>query len=140
MSYNLERFIKAQELDYKIALSEIRQGRKRSHWIWYIFPQLRGLGYSSMADYYGIENLEEAKAYLGDATLKARLIEISEALLSLPSNNASEIMGHPDDIKLFSSMTLFAEATGNVSVFQDVLDKFYEGKRDMTTIKLLNGD
>ena len=107
ISYNLERFHCAQESSYPTALAEIRAGRKSSHWMWYIFPQMKGLGYSSMAAYYGIDGLEEAKVYLNDPVLRSRLVEISSALLKLPGSDAGAVMGYPDNLKLRSSMTLF---------------------------------
>ena len=139
-SYDLSRFKKAQERDYDTALSEIRSGHKRSHWIWYIFPQLKGLGFSSMADYYGIDGGGEAKAYMADPILSARLIEISEALLSLGSSDPGEVMGYPDDLKLCSSMTLFREAAPEQSVFQKVLDQYFHGKADEKTLQLLRSE
>ena len=136
MAYDLSRFHKAQQSSYKTALAEIRSGRKRSHWIWYIFPQIQGLGFSSTAQYYAIENLEEAKAYLADPVLRERLLEISNALLALDSCDPSEVMGYPDDLKLRSSMTLFSLAEPECTVFRDVLDKFYDGQEDSRTIAL----
>lgn len=133
----LKRFLDAQERDYEQALREIRSGRKQSHWIWYIFPQLEALGYSSTAKYYGIRDLDEAKAYLAEPTLRSRLIEISEALLALPENDPSIVMGYPDDLKLRSSMTLFSAAAPDCPVFQQVLDKYYGGKPDPRTLELL---
>lgn len=135
--YDLQRFLKAQERDYETALQEIRNGRKLSHWIWYIFPQVKGLGFSSTSEYYGIEDLEEAKAYLENDTLKARLLEISEALLDLETNNAREVMGSPDHLKLKSSMTLFAMADPNIPIFKQVIDKYYDGVLDEKTLKIL---
>ncbi|MVN92962.1 DUF1810 domain-containing protein [Mucilaginibacter aquatilis] len=134
----LERFIKVQEQDYETALSEIKQGRKRSHWMWYIFPQLKGLGSSELANYYGLKNLEEAKDYLKHPVLGIRLIEISKALLALPSNDANNVMGSPDDMKLRSSMTLFALVPNGDQVFQNVLNKFYSGAKDELTIEKLS--
>ena len=136
MAYDLSRFHKAQQSSYKTALAEIRSGRKRSHWIWYIFPQIQGLGFSSTAQYYAIENLDEAKAYLADPVLRERLLEISNALLALDSCDPSEVMGYPDDLKLRSSMTLFSLAEPGCTVFRDVLDKFYDGQEDSRTIAL----
>ena len=136
MAYDLSRFHKAQQGSYETALAEIRSGRKRSHWIWYIFPQIQGLGSSSTAQYYAIENLEEAKAYLADPVLRERLLEISNALLALDSCDPSEVMGYPDDLKLRSSMTLFSLAEPECTVFRDVLDKFYDGQEDSRTIAL----
>ena len=135
---NIKRFLDAQRWSYDEALSEIRAGRKESHWIWYIFPQLRDLGYSETAKYYGISDMDEAKAYLAEPTLRSRLIEISEALLSLPGSDPRAVMGYPDDLKLRSSMTLFAAAGPDISVFQQVLDKFYNGLPDQKTLELLN--
>lgn len=140
MSFNLDRFKKAQSYDYTTALEEIRAGEKQSHWMWYIFPQLEELGYSEIAKYYGIKGIEEARAYLADELLRSRLVEISQALLSLKSNDASLVMGYPDDIKLKSSMTLFLLAAGentpDGALFQKVLDKFFAGKPDDRTVKL----
>ena len=136
MPYDLSRFHKAQKGTYETALAEIRAGRKRSHWIWYIFPQSQGLGYSSTAQYYAIEDLNEAKAYLADPVLRERLLEISNALLALDSCDPSEVMGYPDDLKLRSSMTLFSLADPECTVFRDVLEKFYDGREDSRTIAL----
>ena len=136
MAYDLSRFHRAQQRDYQTALSEIRAGRKRSHWIWYIFPQIQGLGFSSTSQFYALENLGEARAYLADGVLRERLLEISGALLELPDSNPSSVMGYPDDLKLKSSMTLFELADPDCSVFGAVLDKFYGGERDSRTIRL----
>jgi uncharacterized protein (DUF1810 family) len=140
MEYDLERFIRAQETDYRTALTEIRNGRKRSHWMWYIFPQIAGLGFSSTSKYYSLKNLKEAKAYLDDEILGKRLMEISGALLNLESNDAARIFGTPDDMKLRSSMTLFSRVEGADPVFQKVLDKFFGGLPDEKTIRLLRGE
>ena len=134
---SLDRFLKAQASSYDAALREICAGRKRSHWIWYIFPQIQGLGFSSTAQFYAIADMEEARAYLSEPTLRARLLEISEALLTLDSNDPTEVMGYPDDLKLRSSMTLFAEAEPECEVFQKVLDKFYDGRKDQRTLQIL---
>ena len=136
--YSLQRFLDAQKDHYFIALREMKEGAKRSHWIWYIFPQIQGLGFSSTAQYYAIADMDEAKAYLQEPTLRARLLEISEALLSLDSNDPTRVMGYPDDLKLRSSMTLFAEAEPECEVFQKVLDKFYGGRKDARTLEILN--
>ena len=136
MNYDLQRFHKAQKFDYPVALDEIKNGRKESHWMWYIFPQLKELGYSSTAKYYGLIK-DEAKAYINDEILKSRLIEISQALLELTSNNATEILGYPDDLKLKSCMTLFSEIAPEIEVFDQVLQKFFSGKKDDKTLKLL---
>lgn len=132
----LERFLEAQKLNYANALKEIKAGHKRSHWIWYIFPQIQGLGYSEVSKFYAIKDRAEAQAYINHPVLGDRLIEISEALLRLDSNNALKIMGTPDDQKLKSSMTLFLLVSGN-PVFQQVLDKFFEGEMDCFTVKAL---
>lgn len=136
MNYDLQRFHKAQKFDYPVAIGEIKNGRKESHWMWYIFPQLKELGYSSTAKYYGLTK-DEAKAYINDEILKSRLIEISQALLELTSNNATEIFGYPDDLKLKSCMTLFSEIAPEIEVFDQVLQKFFSGKKDDNTLKLL---
>ena len=137
MPYDLSRFHKAQKGTYETALAEIRAGRKRSHWIWYIFPQIQGLGYSSTAQYYAIEDLNEAKAYLTDPVLRERLLEISNALLALDSCDPSEVMGYPDDLKLRSCMTLFREADPDCGTFQAVLDKYFGGQPDRRTLEIL---
>ena len=134
---DLDKYISAQSRDYACALAEIRSGRKRSHWMWYIFPQLQGLGFSSTAQYYGIRDLEQAKDYMAHPVLGPRLVEISEALLTLESSNPSAVMGYPDDLKLRSCMTLFELAAPNEPVFGRVLDKFYKGRRDDRTLALL---
>ena len=136
MNYDLQRFHKAQKFDYPVAIGEIKNGRKESHWMWYIFPQLKELGYSSTAKYYGLTK-DEAKAYINDEILKSRLIEISQALLELTSSNATEILGYPDDLKLKSCMTLFSEIAPEIEVFDQVLQKFFSGKKDDNTLKLL---
>lgn len=135
--YDLTRFIDAQERDYEKALAEIRAGHKRSHWIWYIFPQIRGLGFSNTAEYYAIKDLEEAKAYMAEPTLRNHLIEISNALLDIASNDPTEVMGYPDDLKLRSSMTLFLKAAPELDIFQRVLDKFFDGIPDEKTLQIL---
>lgn len=132
----LERFVKAQENSYETAVKEIKRGRKRSHWMWYIFPQMKGLGYSSTAQYYSIQSRKEAEDYLKHPLLSKRLIEISEALLDCESSSASKIFGYPDDMKLKSSMTLFALVSDN-KIFKDVLNKFFAGEMDRKTIQLL---
>ena len=137
MSVDLSRFISAQQRSFDTALYEIRNGRKTSHWIWYIFPQIEGLGRSSTAQYYSIRSMEEAKAFMNNPYLSQNLIQISQALLALASNNATEIMGIPDDMKLRSSMTLFMAAAPEQPVFKKVLDKFYNGKPDRWTLQLL---
>ena len=136
MEADLSRFLKAQEQDYEQALREIRSGRKRSHWMWYIFPQIQGLGFSPTAQYYAIRDLQEARDYLAHPVLGTRLKEISSALLDLDGLSASEIFGYPDDLKLRSSMTLFRMADLNEPVFLEVLEKYYDGKPDARTVEL----
>ena len=133
----LDKFVTAQERDYSTALHEIQNGRKRSHWIWYIFPQLQGLGFSQTAQYYGIRDLEQARDYMAHPVLGARLVEISEALLALESSNPGAVMGYPDDLKLCSCMTLFELAAPDQPVFAKVIEKFYGGNRDRLTLELL---
>lgn len=137
MQHDLQRFIDAQKNVYQTALSEITKGRKQSHWMWFIFPQLKGLGRSSNAQYYGIGSLEEARAYLTHPLLGARLIEISKALLQLPHKNAHTVLGSPDDLKLHSSMTLFAQVPGANPVFEQVLQAYFGSRKDERTIELL---
>ena len=132
---NLERFIKAQENSYNQALNEIKMGEKKTHWMRYIFPQIKGLGFSEISNYYAIEDLDEATAYLENKILKQRLIEISKALLKLETNNPIEIFGVIDSIKLKSSMTIFS-LVSNESIFENILEKFYEGEKDEKTIEL----
>lgn len=134
---DLQRFLSAQETSYATALAEIKRGRKTSHWMWYVFPQLHGLGFSETARFYGIRDAHEAAAYLRHPVLGRRLLEISQALLALESTDATRILGSPDDLKLRSSMTLFAALENADPVFQRVLDKFYHGTKDPKTLQLL---
>lgn len=133
---SIDKFIKAQEKDYELALNEIKSGKKSSHWIWYIFPQLSSLGFSSTAKYYGIKDLEEAKEYLENDILKSHLEEITNELLMLPSNDILSIVGYPDNLKINSCMTLFYLASNN-ELYKKVIDKYYNSKMDENTIKLL---
>lgn len=137
MMYNLERFYDVHKAYFDIALKEIQSGRKQSHWMWFIFPQLKSLGRSQNAIYFGIENAEEAKLFYEDDYLGTNLKEICHALLECESNNAFEVMGHPDNLKLCSSMTLFYLATGD-KIFADVLQKFYNGNQDALTVACVN--
>ena len=134
---SLDRFVKGHNLDYETALSEIKAGRKRSHWIWYIFPQIHGLAMSRTSEIYSIESLDEAKEYMNNELLKNHMLEICNALLGLDESDPAKVMGYPDDLKLRSSMTLFAEATPEYDVFQKVLDKYYGGKRDKKTLEII---
>ena len=139
MDKNLSRFLKAQENDYDNALAEIKSGRKRGHWMWYIFPQCKGLGYSETSRYYAINDMEEAKDYLKHPILGTRLKEISNELLILEQSNANLIFGSIDSMKLKSCMTLFwAADKANADVFIKVIDKFFDGKFDDRTLNFIN--
>ena len=135
---NLQRFIDAHRSDYATALEEIKNGKKISHWMWYIFPQIAGLGKSFTSQFYAIHSLEEARAFLEDLYLGKNLLEICDALMQLETNNATTVMGRPDDMKLKSSMTLFLYVAGENSVFENVLNKFFRGKKDVRTMKILH--
>lgn len=135
--FDLHRFVSAQEGVHEKALAELRAGRKRTHWMWYIFPQLDGLGSSSTARHYAIKSIEEARAYLAHPLLGPRLAECAEAVLAVEGRTASEIFGYPDDLKLKSSMTLFASVADPDSVFVKVLEKYYRGEQDARTLELL---
>jgi uncharacterized protein (DUF1810 family) len=136
--YDLKRFLKAQESDYAIALSEIKNGRKQSHWMWYIFPQIAGLGFSVTSKFYAIKDLAEAGQYLEHPVLGKRLTEISKELYQIEGKSANQIFGSPDDMKLKSCMTLFCTLKDTNPVFQEVLDKYFDGKQDLKTIELIN--
>ena len=136
--YDLVRFVKAQKSTYERALEELRQGKKRSHWIWYVFPQIDGLGKTSTAVKYSIKSLEEAKAYQAHPVLGPRLLECFQALLSVTGKSIREIVGQPDDLKVRSSATLFLMIGSPHSEFQEILDKYYGGESDQLTVDLLN--
>ncbi len=136
--HELGRFVRAQVDDYERALAEIKAGRKRSHWMWYIFPQIDGLGFSATSRRYAIKSLDEARAYLDHPLLGPRLVECVEAALSVEGRSAQEIFGSPDYLKLRSSATLFAVVTPPGSVFARLLDKFYAGKHDEQTLRRLD--
>ena len=135
--HDLSRFVVAQAEDYEQALAEIKGGRKRSHWIWYIFPQIEGLGFSSMSRRYAIKSLDEARAYLDHPVLGPRLVECAEAALGIEGRSAHNIFGSPDDLKLRSCATLFASVTPADSVFARLLDRFFEGNPDGKTLRQL---
>lgn len=136
--YDLQRFVNAQEGVYERALSELQDGNKRTHWMWYIFPQITGLGHSIASKRYAIKSREEAWAYLEHPVLGRRLKECAQVLLELRSNSAPDIFGYPDTFKLKSCMTLFEQVSGNFdSVFSQVLEKYYDGERDKRTLKIL---
>ena len=136
--HNLQRFVDAQQSDYDAALAEVSAGRKRSHWMWYIFPQYDGLGFSPTSIHYSIKSLEEARAYLEHPLLGPRLYQCAEALLAVSGRSASQIMGYPDDLKLKSSMTLFAHISPHGSVFEQVLERYFDAQRDQKTIALID--
>jgi uncharacterized protein (DUF1810 family) len=135
--FDLKRFVRAQESDYQGALEEIAAGRKRTHWMWYIFPQFAGLGLSSTSRHFAIGSLDEARAYLAHPILGPRLIECAEAALTVTDRSAHDIFGSPDDMKLRSSVTLFALVSPENSVFHQVLEKYFEGKRDERTLGMV---
>lgn len=135
--YNLQRFVAAQEVVFERALAELDSGRKQSHWMWFVFPQLAGLGHSDMARRYGISGREEAVAYLQHPQLGRRLQACSQALLKWRTRTARQIMGSPDDMKLRSSMTLFATVAPENPVFGEVIEAFFDGKLDPLTLKRL---
>ena len=135
--HGLSRFVQAQEDDYAQALSEIRSGQKRSHWMWYIFPQYDGLGSSAASKRYAIKSLAEAHVYLSHPVLGPRLLECAEAALDVDGQSASDVFGYPDDMKLRSCATLFAYVSPSGSVFERLLDKYFGGVRDDKTLQLL---
>ncbi|WP_193048086.1 DUF1810 domain-containing protein [Mycolicibacterium baixiangningiae] len=135
--FDLQRFVDAQEPVYDTVIGELRAGRKRSHWIWFVFPQLRGLGRSATAQHYGIASREEAVAYLAHDLLGPRLRECTRLVLAIEGRSIGEVFGSPDDLKVRSSMTLFARCTGDNADFLGVLDKFYGGAEDPATVERL---
>ena len=134
--FDLQRFVRAQEGDYERALAEVRSGRKRSHWMWYVFPQFAGLGQSSMSQRYAINTLGEARAYLAHPILGARLKGIAEAVLGVQDRTAHEMFGSPDDLKRQSSATLFALVSPEDSVFHWIIEKYFGGRQDEKTLEL----
>jgi uncharacterized protein (DUF1810 family) len=136
-AHDLIRFVQTQETDYETALSEVRAGRKRSHWMWYIFPQIAGLGSSEMSRRYAIKSRAEAEAYLKHPALGPRLVEICEAVLGVDGRSAHDIFGSPDDMKLRSCAILFAAVSAPASVFERVLQKYFRGEPDGQTLRLL---
>ena len=135
--YNLNRFLEAQMTTYEGAMLELARGRKESHWIWYIFPQIEGLGRSDTAKLYSIKSLEEGRAYLEHSVLGPRLIEACEILLSLKDASMDEVMGFPDDLKLLSSMTLFEAVSEPNSIFTKIIEVYFDDERDENSIKLI---
>ena len=136
---DLQRFVDAQESRIFDAMVELRGGRKRSHWMWFVFPQLRGLGHSQMAWHFGLQSVEEAQAYLAHPVLGARLRECVQLVLSVRGRTAHEIFGSPDDLKLRSCLTLFREIDGTDGVFGRALDQYFDGQPDPMTLQLLAG-
>ena len=136
VNYDLSRFVYAHQRDYQTALAEIKSGRKISHWMWYIFPQIKGFGFSSMSQLYAITDADEARAFLADPYLGTNLREICEALYGLETSDALEVFGSPDDMKLCSSMTLFDFVSGG-EIFGKILDKFFCGRWDSRTLEKL---
>ena len=136
MNNSLERFVLAQRDSYPVALQEVKNGMKTSHWMWYIFPQISGLGHSSLSTYYAISDLDEARAYLSDIVLGNRLKEISNELLKLETNEPVLVFGKIDSLKLNSSMTLFDYVSDGEDIFQKVIDKFYDGRKDELTLNI----
>ena len=134
--FDLQRFVDAQRPLYATVLAELRSGRKRTHWIWFVFPQVEGLGHSAMAQHYAIRSREEALAYLGHPALGARLIECTELVVGVADKTAHEIFGTPDDLKFRSCMTLFG-AVGGQAIFRHALDRFYQGAPDEATLAIL---
>jgi uncharacterized protein (DUF1810 family) len=135
--YGLDRFLRAQEDDYQQALSEIQSGRKRTHWMWYVFPQYDGLGFSSTSRRYAIKSIAEAEAYVRHPVLGPRLVECMETVILVNGKSAYEIFGSPDDMKLRSCATLFASVSPSGSVFDRLLAKYYQGAPDSKTLRLL---
>ncbi len=135
---DLKRFLEAQENDFETALAEIKRGRKQSHWMWYIFPQIAGLGFSSTSKFYAIKDRAETEDYLAHPLLGKRLIEISNALLEVEGKTANQIFGSPDDVKLKSSMTLFGALENTNPVFGKVLDNYFNGAKDQRTLELID--
>ena len=135
---DLKRFSDAQENDFERALAEIKRGRKQSHWMWYIFPQIAGLGFSPTSKLYAIKDRDEAENYLAHPILGKRLVEISNALLEVEGKTANQIFGSPDDMKLKSSMTLFGALENTNPVFQKVLDKYFNGAEDRRTLEMID--
>jgi uncharacterized protein (DUF1810 family) len=133
--YHLDRFLEAQESAYDRALAEIKCGCKRTHWMWYIFPQIDGLGASANARHYGIKSVDEAEAYLRHPVLGPRLLECAEAVVTIDGRSATEVFGSPDDLKLRSSATLFALVSEPGSVFDRLLARYYQGSRDSLTLE-----
>ncbi len=137
--HNLGRFVEAQSGVHDAALAELRRGQKTSHWMWFVFPQIAGLGISPTARFYAIADLDEARAYLAHPVLGPRLVEAVETLLDLPGRDAHAVFGSPDDLKLRSSLTLFQAAAPDEPAFGAALDKYFDGRQDLMTLEKLRG-
>ena len=135
--FHLSRFMSAQEGVYQNVLAELRSGQKRTHWMWFIFPQISGLGSSGMAKHYAIKSEEEARQYLAHPVLGARLLECAKTVFAIEGRTVSQIFGYPDDVKLRSCLTLFGYVAGPQSIFDNVLDKYFNGEKDGVTLRLL---
>jgi len=135
--FNLDRFVSAQAAVYPQVLAELRAGEKRSHWIWFVFPQMKGLGHSPQSEFYGIGSLAEATAYLQHPLLGPRLVECARLVNAVEGRPITRILGYPDDLKFRSSMTLFARAAQDPSVFEEALEKYFDGQPDARTLELL---
>ena len=136
-SYNLDRFVRAQEPVYKLVCRELGDGFKQSHWIWFIFPQIKGLGHSPTANYYAITSLAEAETYLSHPILGARLRECTRLVMLVENRSIHDILGYPDDLKFRSCMTLFAQTKSDIQIFQDALAKYFDAQPDPLTLELL---
>lgn len=139
MNFNLDRFLKAQQNQYQTILAELRDGHKRTHWMWFVFPQISGLGRSETARFYAIKNLDEARAYLGHPVLGERLIECTQAVLKVQNRSLQQIFGSPDDLKFRSSMTLFECVSPDPMFFTEALERYCEGSRDQRTLDIIQG-
>jgi len=139
-AFDLERFVEAQQGIYETALAELRAGAKKTHWMWFIFPQIQGLGHSVTAQYYALSDIDEADAYLRHPLLGRRLLECTDAVNALEGLSALEIFGRPDNLKFHSSMTLFALAAPTVGAFQRALDRYFDGVKDGRTMEILRGE
>ena len=135
--YNLSRFLEAQMVTYEGAMLELARGSKKSHWIWYIFPQIEGLGRSDTAKLYSIKSLEEGRVYLEHPVLGPRLVEACEILLSLKDASMDEVMGFPDDLKLLSSMTLFESISESNSIFTKIIEIYFDDQRDKASLRII---
>jgi uncharacterized protein (DUF1810 family) len=137
--YNLQRFVDAQDPVYDQVRSELEEGHKRTHWMWFVFPQIEGLGHTSMARKFAISSLDEAKAYLQHPVIGARLIECTRLVINTTGRTIEQIFGYPDDLKFRSAMTLFARASTDNSIFEDALRKYFRGEHDRLTLERLEG-